>query len=43
MSDDRYPLQETNRDEEFLFFSGNTEDQAWAASHHPARTLQKMD
>nr|WP_325259008.1 DUF3846 domain-containing protein [uncultured Oscillibacter sp.] len=28
MSDDRHPLQETNRDEEFLFFSGNTEDQA---------------
>ena len=28
MSDERYPLQETGKDEEFLFFSGNTEDQA---------------
>ena len=28
MIDEAYPLQETGRDEEFLFFSDNTEDQA---------------
>lgn len=28
MSGEKYPLQGTGRDEEFLFFSGNTEDQA---------------